>query len=59
MIKMDLSKPGGSVFDAVRTNDDLLELAQLTNKSGIFVAIDFEKAFDSLDHPYLLKVLET
>ena len=38
--------------------DDLLEFAQITNKSGIVVAIDFEKAFDSLDHTYLLKVLE-
>ena len=25
--------------------------------SGILVAIDFEKAFDSLDHAYLFKVL--
>ena len=49
---------GRSVFDAVRTIDDLLELAQITNKSGILVAIDFEKAFDSLDHTYLLKVWE-
>ena len=49
---------GRSVFDAVRTIDDLLELAQVTNKSGILVAIDFENAFDSLDHMYLLKVLE-
>ena len=49
---------GRSVFDAVRTIDDLLELAQITNKSGILVAIDFEKAFDSLDHTFLLEVLE-
>jgi len=49
---------GRSVFDAVRTIDDILELAQITNKSGILVAIDFEKAFDSLDHTYLLQVLE-
>lgn len=49
---------GRSIFDAVRTIDDLLELAKITNKSGILVAIDFEKAFDSLDHTYLLKVLE-
>ena len=49
---------GRSVFDTVRTIDDLLELAQITNKSGILVAIDFEKAFHSLDHTYLLKVLE-
>ena len=31
---------GRSVFDTVRTIDDLLELAQITNKSGILVAID-------------------
>ena len=49
---------GRSVFDAVRTIDDLLELAQVTNKSGILLAIDFEKALDSLDHMHLLKVLE-
>ena len=49
---------GRSVFDAVRTIDYFLELAQITNKSGILVAIDFEKTFDSLDHTYLLKVLE-
>ena len=49
---------GRSVFDAVRTINDPLELAQITNKSDILVAIDFEKAFDSPDHTYLLKVLE-
>ena len=49
---------GRSLFDAVRMIDDRLELAQITNKSGILVAIDFEKAFDSLDHTFLLKLLE-
>jgi len=49
---------GRSTFDAVRTIDDLLELAKLTNTTGILMAIDFEKAFDSLDHTYLFKVLE-
>ena len=39
---------GRSFFDAVRMIDDLLELAQITNKSGILVAIDFKKAFDSI-----------
>ena len=43
---MDLSKEDQLIFDAVRTIDDLLELAQITNKSGILVAIDFEKTFD-------------
>ena len=49
---------GRYTFDAVRTIDDLLELAKLTNTTGILMAIDFEKAFDSLDHTYLFKVLK-
>ena len=36
---------GRSIFDAVRTIDDVLEYAKITNKSGILVTIDFEKAF--------------
>jgi len=49
---------GISIFDVVRTIDDILELAETTNRSGILVAIDFKKAFDSLDHSFLFKVLE-
>ena len=37
---------GRSVFDAVRTIDDILDFAEVANRSGILVAIDFEKAFD-------------
>ena len=50
---------GKSIFDAVRTIDDILEFTKCKKMSGILVAIDFEKAFDSLDHSYLLKVLHT
>ena len=49
---------GRSIFDAVRTIDDTLEYAIRNNTSGILVAIDFEKAFDSLNREFLLKVLE-
>ena len=49
---------GRSVFDAVRTIDDILEFAEVANRSGILVAIDFEKAFDSLNHNFLFKALE-
>ena len=48
---------GRSIFDAVRTIDDILDYTRHTKMSGILVAIDFEKAFDSLDHTYLFKVL--
>ena len=47
---------GRSVFDAVRTIVDILEFAEITN--SILVAIDFEKAFDSLNHNFLFKALE-
>ena len=36
----------------------VLEFAKSTDCSGILLAIDFEKAFDSLNHSFLLKVLE-
>ena len=46
---------GKSIFDTVRTIDDILEFTKCKKMLGILVAIDFEKAFDSLDHSYLLK----
>ena len=48
---------GKSIFDVVRTIDDILEFTKCKKMSGILVAIDFEKVFDSLDHSYLLKGL--
>ena len=48
---------GRSIFDAVRTIDDVLEYTKHTKFSGIHIAVDFEKAFDSSDHKYLFKVL--
>ena len=48
---------GRSIFDAVRTIDDILDYTRYKKMSGILVAIDFEKAFDSLDHTYLFKIL--
>ena len=49
---------GRSIVDGVRTIEDILEFAKFTDSSGILLAIDFEKAFDSLDHSFLLKILE-
>ena len=49
---------GRSIFDAIRTIDDILEYAKRNNRTGILVAIDFEKAFDSLNRTFLVKVLQ-
>ena len=49
---------GRSIVDGVRTIEDILEFAKFMDSSGILLAIDFEKAFDSLDHSFLLKILE-
>ncbi|XP_015769096.1 PREDICTED: uncharacterized protein LOC107347651 [Acropora digitifera] len=49
---------GRSILDGVRTIEDLLEWAKLTDSSGILLAVDFQKAFDFLDHSFLIKVLE-
>ena len=50
---------GRSILDAVHTIDDVLEIAKIMmqNESGILLAIDFEKAFDSLNHEFLYQVL--
>ena len=46
------------IFDAVRTID-VLEYTKQSGQSVIMVNIYFEKAFDSLDHKLLIKVLFT
>ena len=48
----------GRSVDGVRTIEDILEFAKFMDSSRILLAIDFEKAFDSLDHSFLLKILE-
>ena len=47
-----------SILDAVRTIDDVLEIGKIMNQSGILLAVDFEKAFDSLNHEFLYQVLQ-
>ena len=48
---------GRTIFDAIRTIDDVIEHTINRDVSGILVAIDFEKAFDSLNFSFLLRVL--
>ena len=50
---------GRTIFDSVRTIDDVIEYARYKDIPGILVAIDFEKAFDSLNliQLFILRVL--
>ena len=51
---------GRSILDVVRTIDGVLEIGKIMmqNESGILLAIDFEKAFDSLNHELVYQVLQ-
>ena len=44
---------GRTIFDAVRTIDDIMEYTKIKQLPGLMVAFDFEKAFDSLSWPSL------
>ncbi len=47
------------IGDPIRTAHDLLFFTKHQNIPGILLTIDFEKAYDSVDHEYLFKVLKT
>ena len=48
---------GRSIFDCTRIIDDIMFYTKENNLSGLLLAIDFEKAFDSLDWTFLNKAL--
>ena len=49
---------GRSICDAIRAIDDKVQYTKQIDTSGVLIStIDFEKAFDSLNHKYLFKVL--
>ena len=48
---------GRSIFDAIRTIDDVIEYTREKKLAGILVAIDFEKAFDTLNFNFLIRAL--
>ena len=45
--------PGRFIGESVRLTPDLLEYMDYNNLPGYLVTIDFEKAFDSVDHTFL------
>ena len=50
---------GRYIGDNIRTIDDIMYITKTENKPGILIAIDFEKAFDTLSHSYIWTTLES
>ena len=48
---------GRSIFDAIRTIDDMMGKTKEKELSEILVAVDFEKAFDTLNFNFLIRTL--
>ena len=48
---------GRSIFDAIRTIDDIVDYTKWNSWSGFMITIDFEKAFDTLDLQFLIRAL--
>ena len=46
-----------TILDAVRTIDDILEYSERNKIQGLLVAIDFQKAFDSVNRIFMVKAL--
>ena len=43
----------------IRLISDMMENAKAQNLSGILLSLDFKKAFDTLEWPYINKMLDT
>ena len=48
-----------AIFDAVWSIDDIMEYTRISQIPGFMVAIDFEKAFESITWNFLLKALKS
>ena len=49
--------PGRHITDAIRSVSDLLYYADQNNLDGYLVSVDMEKAFDSVDHTFIISTL--
>ena len=51
------SVPGRSIFSNLQLVRDVLDMIDKTNETGILITLDQEKAFDRVDHEFLMRVL--
>ena len=46
-----------TIFDAIRTVEDIMEFTERYNINGMMICIDFKKAFDTVSRDFLFKTL--
>ena len=46
------------IGESKRLISDIIEITEIGNVEGFLVTMDIEKAFDSLDHNFLISTLE-
>ena len=51
--------PGRSIGESIRLISDILEYTEVEQMEGYMFAADIEKAFDSVDHNFLIAVLKS
>ena len=58
MTKWGLSQ--GCKYSSISTNQSMLihHMNKLKNKSHMIISIDAEKAFDKIQHPFMIKTLQ-
>ena len=58
MIKWDLSQGCQVFFHIVKSISVIDHINKLKNKNHMIISIDEEKAFDKIQHPFLIKTLQ-
>ena len=48
---------GSTIFDAVRTIEDVMEFSERCNVKGKMICIDFKKAFDTVSRGFIFRTL--
>ena len=57
MIKWDLPQ-GYKFFNIHKSINVIYHINKLKNKNHMIISIDAEKAFDSIQHPFMIKTLQ-
>ena len=51
--------PGRTIHESLRNTQDIIDHIKKKNKTGMMILVDFKKAFDSISHEYIYKVLRS